>query len=71
MASGTNIIGILTYHEIDLRVEWHSASFTPFKLFLKRKKILVFNKIRILKHHLKIPYITSFINSSVVLSRKR
>lgn len=38
LASGTNIIGILTYHKIDLRVEWHSASFTPFNLFLKKKK---------------------------------
>lgn len=38
LASGTNVIGILTQHKIDLRVEWHSASFAPFNLFLKNKK---------------------------------
>lgn len=37
LASGTNIIGILIYRKIDLSVEWHFASFTPFNLFLKKK----------------------------------
>lgn len=43
LASGTNVIGILTQHKIDLRAEWRSASFTPFNLFLKKKN-LVFSK---------------------------
>ena len=59
LASGTNVIGILTQHRIDLRVEWHSASFTPFNLFFKKKKRYL---SRILKHHLKVHNITIFID---------